>query len=337
MKTAELAEIAHLVSESERLTYLDPDASLKLAEDASRLASSCPDPTLALLAWKRYGCMLFAFGDIPQGQICHLKALTIAETEELPELRGEILQELAGAYYTQGEFDEAIDYWGDCLSDEGAGFSDDTRIYAHIGLGQVYFAHEQFAMALHQHLHAQSLTNDAMSNELRARVLINVAADHLALEQYDEAERVLDLAWPMALTDGHKEYQGEVLIYQANVALGRGHTRLARDFIAQAQTLRRVWHWGETSEMMLMGRILIAENRLDDALDAIHRALQRADEIGTGHKVFKAHHLLAQVYRALGRQTESEHHYRQYQEAYKRIVGTSTYAKLKALEQRLDR
>ncbi|WP_255991550.1 tetratricopeptide repeat protein [Chitinolyticbacter albus] len=337
MKTADLTKIAHLISESERLTYLDPDASLKLAEQASQLAVDGSDPTLALLAWKRYGCMLFAFGDIPQGQICHLKALTIAETEDLKPLRGEILQELASAYYTQSSFDEAIDYWGDCLVDEGSGFSADTRIHAHIGLGQVYFAHEQFAMALHQHLHAQSLTVDQTSLEMRACILINLAADHLELEQYDDAERMLDLAWPLALTQGHKEYQGEILIYQANVALGRRNTRLARDFVAQAQTLRRVWYWGETSEMMLMGRILITEGRLEEALEPIAHALKRALEIGSGHTVFKAHHLLAQVYRALGQQAESEQHYRQYQEAYKRIVGTSTYAKLKALEQQLAR
>ncbi|TJZ69382.1 tetratricopeptide repeat protein [Chitiniphilus eburneus] len=335
MHTAALAEITHLINESIRLTYTEPHASLKLAEDASRLASACPEPLLAASAWQRYGNMLFAFGQIPEGQMAHLKALTIAETEDLPALRGELLQELAGAYYTQGDFDEAISYWADCLTGDANGFSTETRIYAYIGLGQVYFAHEQFPMALAQHLNAQALTTDQMTLELRARVWINLAADQIALHLWQDANATLDLAWPLALKDGHKEYQGEILVYRAEVALGLGDTATAWDFVAQAEQLRRVWHWGETSELMLKSRILVAEGRLDAALKAIHHALDRSNETGTGHKTFKAHHLLAQIYRQLGDQPAAEHHHRLYQEAYKRIVSTSSYNKLQALEQRL--
>ncbi|GAA5787079.1 tetratricopeptide repeat protein [Chitiniphilus shinanonensis] len=334
MQPAVIADIAHLINESVRLTYAEPHASLKLAEQASRLAPSCPDPLLAATAWQRYGNMLFAFGQIPEGQMAHLKALTIAETEDLRALRGELLQELAGAYYTQGNFDEAIDYWADCLEAD-ADFSTETRIYAYIGLGQVYFAHEQFMAALSQHLNAQALTRDHMTLELRARVLINLAADQIALHRWADAGETLDKAWPLALEDGHKEYQGEILVYRAEVALGLGDTATAWHFVAQAEQLRRVWHWGETSELMLKSRILLAEDRVDAALQAIHHALDRSNETGTGHKTFKAHHLLAQIYRELGDQPAAEHHHRLYQEAYKRIVSTSSYNKLQALEQRL--
>ncbi|UXY15417.1 hypothetical protein N8I74_19235 [Chitiniphilus purpureus] len=335
MNTAEFADIASLIQMSEQLTYTEPETSLKLAEAATRLASSCNDPQLAARAWRRHGCMLFAFGHIPDGQVSHLKALTIAETEDLATLRGELLQELAGAYYTQGEFDEAIDYWADCLADNNPAFSAATRIYAYIGLGQVYFAHEQFEMALQQHQNAADLLEDGMSDELHARVLINLAADQLALQQYNTAQQTLERAWPLALAEGHKEYQGEILVYWAHVALGCGDTQGAWQFLSKARALRRVWHWGETSEMMLHGRILIAEGKQEEARQAIHRALERSNEIGTDHKTFKAHHLLAHIYSELGNQAAAEQHHRLYQEAYKRIISTSTYSKLKDLEVRL--
>ncbi|WP_432722250.1 tetratricopeptide repeat protein [Jeongeupia wiesaeckerbachi] len=334
MHPGELNALAHLISESERLTYLDPHAALSLAESASRLAPACKDTLLAISAWRCYGTMLFAFGRIPDGQHAMFKALTLADAEDLVAERGELIQELACAYYTQGDYDEAIAYWADCIDTDG--FTLSTRIHAYIGLGQVYYAHERYEMALQNHLDAKALILPPFDTDLHSRVLINLAADYAKLGRFDDVALELDEAMPLAEAAGNPEYIGEILVYRSAVALARGQIADAHTFLDQAVAMRRVWAWGEISQNLARGRVYLFEGRLDEALTAVHTALLRADEMGTCHKTFQAHHLLAQIYQRKGNTNQAEYFHRRYQEAFSRIVRSGTYAKLQALEARLN-
>ncbi|BCL77295.1 hypothetical protein JHS3_30310 [Jeongeupia sp. HS-3] len=334
MHPGEPSALAHLISESDRLTYIDPHAALRLAESASQQAPSCGDTLLAIAAWRRYGTMLFAFGHIPDGQHAMFKALTIADAEDLVAERGELIQDLASAYYTQGDYDEAIAYWADCIDTDG--FTLNTRIHAYIGLGQVYYAHERYEMALQNHLDAKALITAPFDTDLHCRVLINLAADYAKLGRFDEVAHELDEALPLAEAAGNPEYVGEILVYRSAVALASGNTAEAHAFLDQAVAMRRVWAWGEISQNLARGRVYLYENRLEEARASVSAALARADEMGTCHKTFQAHHLLAQIYQRLGDTAQAEYYHRRYQEAFSRIVRSGTYAKLQALEARLN-
>ncbi|GHD61310.1 tetratricopeptide repeat protein [Jeongeupia chitinilytica] len=335
MHPGEPLALAQLISESDRLTYIDPHEALRLAESASRLVPDCGDLLLGISAWRRYGTMLFAFGRIPDGQHAMFKALTLADAEDLVAERGELIQDLASAYYTQGDYDEAIAYWADCIDTEG--FTLNTRIHAYIGLGQVYYAHERYEMALQNHLDAKALISAPVDTDLHCRVLINLAADYAKLERFDDVALELDEALPLAEAAGNPEYVGEILVYRSAVALARGNPAEAHARLDEAVAMRRVWAWGEISQNIARGRLYLFEGRFDEALTAVHTALLRADEMGTCHKTFQAHHLLAQIYQRMGNTAQAEYFHRRYQEAFSRIVRSGTYAKLQALEARLNR
>ncbi|SMC18351.1 hypothetical protein SAMN02745857_00540 [Andreprevotia lacus DSM 23236] len=327
-----------LIEESERLTYLDPHRALSLAEEASRLAATSADPVLASRAWRRYGSLLLAFGRIPDGQQAMLNALKIAEAEDIEFERGEIIQEIASIYYTLGEYGEAIAYWGDCLDEtHNAGFVLSTRIHAHIGLGQVYFAHESFQMALAHHLQAQSLCTDELHVDLRARVAINLTADYYKLHRYNDALAALSLAEPLSVEAGNQEYLGEILVYRCHIALDLGQLAAAHEYLAGAEALRRVWVWGEVSQQITRGRLAMAEGDLAEARRCFAGALARAEDMGSAHEVYQANHLLAQASQLAGDVADAERYHRRYQEVFNRIVRPATFAQLRALEARLKR
>ncbi|KAF0813840.1 hypothetical protein IGB42_01519 [Andreprevotia sp. IGB-42] len=333
----DIPDLALLLEESERLTYIDPHRAMQLAEEARNHADDCPDATLRCRVWRRYGSLLLAFGRVPDGQQAMLNALKIAETEDIEAERGEIIQELASIYYTVGEYGEAIAYWGDCLdASHNAGFMRSTQIHAHIGLGQVYFAHESFQMALAHHLTAQQLLIPALGADLHARVSINLAADYYKLHRYDDALQALRLAAPWSHEAGNQEYQGEILVYQCHIALDRGDIATARSYLVQAESLRRVWVWGEVSQQMTRGRLAMADGDLDEARQCFLAALGRAEEMGSAHEVYQANHLLAQVSQHSGDVTAAERYHRRYQEVFNRIVRPATFAQLRALEARLS-
>nr|WP_035060351.1 hypothetical protein [Andreprevotia chitinilytica] len=333
----ELADLAHLIEESERLTYVNPHKALSLAGQASELAQQADDATMASKAWRRYGALLLSFGKVPDGQQALLRALMIAETEDLVAERGEIIQELASVYYTLGEYGEAIAYWGDCLDQmHNAGFMLSTRVYAHIGLGQVYYAHESFQMALAHHLTAEKMITLQLDVDLRCRVKINLAADYYKLHRYDEAREQLIAAQPLAQEAGNQEYQGEIFVYLCHIALDLGETVLAHTYLAQAESLRRAWMWGETSQQITRGRLHLAEGDLTEARACFLAAQQKAEDMGSAHDIYQINRLLANVSHRLGDPQAAERYHRRYQDVFNRIVRPTTFAQLRALEAQLS-
>lgn len=336
MQITGLAEIESLLDQSEQLTYADPAAALKLAAQAVGLLQGCSDPVLAVRAYMRFSCMQLAFGQLHDAQMILLKALTIAETEDMESVRGDIMHEMAGIYYTIGEYDDAIDYWADCLDPRNAGFSVSTRVLAHIGVGQIYFAHEEFETALSHHRRAQALAGDTAAADLRCRILINVATDCLRLGKLVEAAEALEQALPLAQAIGHNEYQEEICVYLATTSMECEDLAAAGRWLDIAENIPHVWRWGQNLRMLARGRWLLMTGDLPSALQTLLQALELAADMGVSHKAFQAHHLLAQTYTRMGDSVQAELHHRRYQEVFNRIVRPGTFARLQALESRLN-
>ncbi|MDR3430167.1 tetratricopeptide repeat protein [Silvimonas sp.] len=336
MQSSKSAEIAALIAQSERLTYSDADEALRLAEEAARQVPGSTDLMLAVRALQRCATMQLIFGQMHEGQRSLLKALTIAEKEDFEAVRGEIMQDMAAVYYTIGEYDDAIDYWADCLDPANALFTVETRVHSHIGLGQIYFAHENYEMALSHHRRAQRMAGTALAATLRCRVLINVATDCLRLSLLDEAEKALIEGLVLAEQTGQNEYQEEISVYQSTVAMDRGDLATAANWLDRAEKIEHVCLWGQNLRLLARGRLHIMNSEYDAALNILHHALELSAEMGISHKAFQAHHLLAQTYTHMGRPVDAEQHHRRYLEVFTRIVRPGTYSRLQQLETRFQ-
>ncbi|MBB5191573.1 tetratricopeptide (TPR) repeat protein [Silvimonas terrae] len=335
MQSSKLADIAALIGESESLTYSNADESLRLALEATRQIVPGTDALLAVRALQRCATMQLIFGQMHEGQASLLKALTIAEKEDFDAIRGEIMQDMAAVYYTIGEYDDAIDYWSDCLDPANTEFTTETRVHSHIGLGQIYFAHENYEMALSHHQRAQRMAGTTLPAVLRCRVLINVATDCLRLEQLEDAEAALDEGLVLAISAGQKEYQEEICVYRATVAMDRGDLITAEQWLNRAETIEHVCLWGQNLRLLARGRLHVANGEYDAAHQVLFKALDLAGEMGISHKAYQAHHLLAQSYTHLGQLPEAEHHHKRYLEIFNRIVRPGTYSRLQQLEARI--
>ncbi|KPC49156.1 tetratricopeptide repeat protein [Amantichitinum ursilacus] len=336
MQQTGIAHIDALIDESERLTYPDAAQALKLAGQAVGLIDAETDPTVAVRALLRLSHMELAFGQLHDAQMVLLRALTIAETSDLEVNRGEIMNAMASIYYTIGEYDDAIDNWADCLDPRNTGFSASTRILAHIGVGQIYFAHEDFETALSHHRRAEKLAWQAdVPTELRCRVLINVAIDGLRLMRLVEAVEALEKALPLAQQMGHSEYQVEISVYLATTALECEDLATAGRWLDVADQIDIVWRWGQNLRTLARGRWHLMSGNLPAALHELQLALELASDLGVAHMAFQAHHLLAQTWTRMGDLAQAEQHHRRYQEIFNSIVRPGTFARLQALEKRL--
>ncbi|WP_027468939.1 tetratricopeptide repeat protein [Deefgea rivuli] len=328
-------QIRELLERSKSLTYVNPQESIQLAIDASALAAQGCDPQLHIAVLHQQMSMLFAFGQIHEG--CHvlLPALVIAEKHNLEAERGDLLHHLGVAHYTLGEYVTAIDYWSDCLNLGHAEFSSETRINAHIGIGQIYFACSKFTDALRHHQWAERWLSPAIDDELRARLLINVAADLYELEQYTQALDTLNEAEEITQRINHLEYLGEVFSYKTLIALANEQYPEALRLINAGQRLVHFWAWGEISWHIVKARTQQSQGELNEAITTFTRALEMATRMGCGHKVFIIHKFLAQVFRELGQAKAAEYHHKLYQENFHRLLDPQLFKRLAELEAEL--
>ncbi|QZA80485.1 tetratricopeptide repeat protein [Deefgea piscis] len=329
------SQVLALLERSKQLTYSEPNTSLALATEAAQLAKTGCTPRLQIAASHQQMSMLFAFGQIHEG--CHalLPALVIAEAHDLEAERGDLLHHLGVAHYTLGEYSTAIDYWSDCLDLGNAQFANETRINAHIGLGQIYFACSRFADALRHHRQAESRINAQTDHELQARLCINLVADLYALEDFAAAQVALNKAEAITRTIQHLEYLGEVFSYKSLLALTRGEYLEANAYIQEGRHIVHFWAWGEISWHIVHGRTQQTQGQLSSAVASFMSALDMSKRMGCGHKIFLIHQFLAGLFREMGQAPEAEYHHRLYQENFHRLLDPQLFARLAQLEQQL--
>lgn len=329
--------IRELLAISKSLTYSNPQASISHAITANQLAAQGCPPLLQIAVLHQHMSVLFARGQIHEGCYILFAALVIAETHNFERERGDLLHHLGVAHYTLGEYITAIDYWSDCLNLGHAQFSAETRIHAHIGIGQIYYACGKFSDALRHHQAAARWLTADTDEELRARLLINLAADLYELTQYAAAQAALNQAEEITERINHLEYLGEIYSYKTLIAMLTGQYDAAHRLIEQGQRLVRIWAWGEISWHIVKARIEHSEGRLTEAVSGFTHALEMSTQMGCGHKVFIIHQLLAQVFSALGQTKASEHHHKLYQEQFHRLLDKNLFSRLAQLEAELNK
>jgi tetratricopeptide (TPR) repeat protein len=174
-----------------------------------------------------------------------------------------------------------------------------------------------------------------IDDALRARLLINIAADLYELEHYAEALDALLEAEEITRRINHLEYLGEVFTYRTLIALASEQYQEAHRLIDEGQRLVYFWAWGEISWHIVKARTQQAEGQLTEAISTFTRALEMATRMGCGHKVFIIHKFLAQVFRELGQAKAAEYHHKLYQENFHRLLDPQLFNRLTALETQL--
>ncbi|QBC44306.1 tetratricopeptide repeat protein [Iodobacter fluviatilis] len=309
---AQHAEINRLIAECDRLVYLDPNLSLKYAEEAYALLAGCDIPMLVRVTLA-YSRSLMAFGRIEESLACLLKALTQTEVENQRAVQEDLLQELAVSYYSMGQYEEAAEYWADCIN--SADFSAAAKLNGHIGIGMIYFAYGQIEQALAQHKMAVSLLNHQMPAISHARAWINLASSYFQLKQWHESQHALLMAYPFAQGADHQEFVAEIYLCMAQIALETNNLDVARKKLAQAKRCCKVWVWGEMQQQLLHGRIFLATGRLDEAICYFKQGLKNANEMGASKYILKAYHFLSMAYQRAGDKENAESAYGNYQAA----------------------
>ncbi|GHD61319.1 tetratricopeptide repeat protein [Jeongeupia chitinilytica] len=332
-----MTDLRPLLDRVRRIIPSQTVEAIAQAAQARELARQRALPLAEAEALLLHGQAMLMFGRFEKGRAALLASLEIGRGVELGPLHGEALQQIARSYYAQGDYDRTAECWLACLDLPPEQADGDVRCLAHIGLGQLLYAQEQFESALAHHSHAVDLTVDPALALYRAAALINVAADQLQLGRLDEAEAALDEALPLIRLNPHAEHEAEVYGLRAQITLARGDIERAQRHLRVALKLSRLNSngWGEAFNLITLGRCSLAAGDFDHARDELVQALALAEAMGTTSLAARAHQVLAELFQRLGQAADAQAHLERFGKLREQLLGQLSASRFATMELRL--
>ncbi|MFC7420157.1 diguanylate cyclase [Iodobacter arcticus] len=248
------------------------------------------------------------------------------------------LQEIAVAYYAQCEYDLSLQYWSYCLDVSLNLSNDEAYIQAQIGIGQIYFAHDDFAAALEHHLQAAESLPRINNHVLSSSLLINLGADYVQLLQYAEAISALQEGLLFAQKANHSQYIPEALGLIGQAQWGLGDRLSAEQTLQSALTLNRQINrlWGMASNLLALGRLHLVEKNTLLATTYLTEGLSKAMERNALHMVFQFEQLLAELAELRGNYPLALSHFKRFHFGKEAIKSQLSPHKLQAMKMQLE-
>ncbi|KAF0813837.1 Response regulator PleD [Andreprevotia sp. IGB-42] len=248
------------------------------------------------------------------------------------------LQEIARAYYVLAEYDVALQYWSSCLSVSLDVDAHEAYVRAQVGIGQIYYAHDDFQAAYDHHLKARDGFESVADDSLKAAVLINIGVDLHRLGRYDEALEALFGAQALVQVRTHREFEADTYSGIGTVYLSQGLLAEAEQFLLRALDINREHGhlWGEAANLLLLGKLAQARGESVQAAALLQQALAESTSIGAAHLVYQIEEQLSLVFEALDNTAAALSCYRRYHAGYVAILQQSSPHKLHVMEMRLE-
>ncbi|HSC80286.1 MAG TPA: tetratricopeptide repeat-containing diguanylate cyclase [Chitinolyticbacter sp.] len=252
----------------------------------------------------------------------------------------ECLQEIARAYYTLGDYDRALHYWAQCLdvSIASEGAAQESHIRALIGIGQIYFAHEDFDAALRHHQKAREYLTADVEDNLHAAVPINIGIDFFQLERFDEALHQLEIGLDRSVHAKNCEYEADAHHAIGLVRLAQQQTDAAeRHFCIAIDVCQRYGKlWGEANSRIALASVELARRHPVGATHHLQGAQEIAERMGAQHLLMQIERGHAEAYEQLDEPARALQHFKRYHDRLLEVMRQTSPFKMQAMEMRLE-
>ncbi len=329
-----LAELERNLNRAQKLVHTQSGEALNLAFCARDLVRSFERPKLEAKALSICALATFNFGNL-EDALAYLTELTqLAEHHDIGEYEGRTYNLYAQTQYTLGAYHLSRDNWNRCLTLPDSAIDLETRVQAHIGLGQLYYAHEHFQTALAHHRKAEDLAAGSEDYHLQGAILINIGADLIACKLLDEAFTVLKGALPLVRADQSYRNEAEIYMHIGRIQLLRGELDRANMSLMVALKINRlhIHQWSEASTLLTLGECHIAKAEFSHAIEQLTIALSISTALGALHLQSSIHSVLAKAFVALGDGESAEQHQAAHLNLRQKVLAERHESQLETME-----
>ena len=329
-----LVELERNLNRAQKLVHTQSGEALNLAYAAIEFARNFKHPQLEAKALSICALATANFGN-NEDTLSFLTELSrLAEQHDIGQYEGITLSLYAQTQYTLGAYHLSRDSWNRCLTLPDSAIDLETRVQAHVGLGQLYYAHEHYQTALAHHRKAEDLAAGSEDYHLQGAILINIGADLIACQQLNEAFTVLKGALPLVRADQSYRHEAEIYMHIGRIQLQRGEIERAQISLMVALKINRlhIYQWSEANTLLTLGECHIAKGEFLHAIEELNSALVIANALGARHLQASIYHTLANAYHALGETELSQHHQTTHLQLRQEILATRHETQLETME-----
>lgn len=263
-----------------------------------------------------------------------LEALSILEEEQLPELMGEVLYNIAINYMTLGNLSESLDMFLRQLEvTEQVG---DREGYAKalLGLGNLYSEMNDFASALSYSEQSLTVFRELGQNYWIALLLNNICYNYFEQENYQEA-----LKWGnegLAFCRAHDiaRVEGIILNSIAEIYLNLGQPEEALVYLEASAKVADMLHDADMAieSLKLSGEVYFKRQQPEQALPFLEEALTLAQKTNYKRWMYQCHELLIEIFKSIGDYEKALAHFEQFHAIKESVQSEAINEKLKNLE-----
>ncbi|GAA5787080.1 hypothetical protein [Chitiniphilus shinanonensis] len=332
-----MTDLPTLLQRARKLVHHQSAEAMALATQARQLAQAQHDARGESLALTLFAHGLFMFGRSHEAQDTLLEALVLGEQQDIGTSRGEALQLAARVAYTLGDYDRATDCWCACIELDDSGIGTAERIQAHIGLGQLRYAHQHFELALAHHQRAAELAEACDNVYLTCTSFINIAADLLQLGRSAEAVDILKKTLPLVRADQNYQFEAEIFGMFGQIRMQAGEYEAARMSLMVALKINRLHinTWGEASVLLRLGRCSLETDELEMAAEQFERARLLAESMGSLPLLAELEQSFAELYLRSGDAASAAQHQAQHEQLRQKLLQQTQCSRFATLELKL--
>ncbi|MGQ3053553.1 MAG: hypothetical protein ACT6S0_17380 [Roseateles sp.] len=293
--------LADLLTRIARVAHRHPLAADRLLAALSVNAFTAGDTAAGVDAlYARFGLLE------PRGSALELlpaleQAGALAAAGHFPVQAARVCEALGRIAYQQGEYQLASEQWSRALDLAEVSGHLQTGVAARIGLGQIHYAHADWARGLRQMRdageHLAQAGKDGDDSYLAAKLALNIGVGSFETGDLPAAERHFSHGLAAARRGAHRVFEAEAHWHLARAALARqrmdwavADCRLALDIAA-----RHGYPWLEAAASRTWTEIALARGDNAAAVRSTRHALALAQRIQSRAQARQAHLQLAQL------------------------------------------
>ncbi|MBE9608107.1 ATP-binding protein [Chitinilyticum piscinae] len=337
--------VTELLEKLERLHHSDSrdyPLALSLAESLARQAGNT---ALKGIACYHQGEALENMGRFREAEERLLRGMRYAERSRDGATQLLIADVLGKVYYTLGQPNTALRWWGRGLELALDQESLPSYINIYIGIGGVYMLYGMYSESLRHHLTALDYSLELDDPYLQLKLHIWLGSDYNLQSEYRKALEHLDIARPFLARLPAGSETTEVWMHSGNAWWGLGETDKAGQAYQEAMILARRYsvRWCLSPCLQGLARIRQHNGDLDGAFRLASEALETAQANAAMYQELKSLALLASIEEARGRAREALDFYEAHarlnismaQERNSNMLEASTLRKIHRMETRM--
>lgn len=220
-----------------------------------------------------------------------------AESNNLPQQAGRMLEAIGRVRYTQGQYRESMRLWARCIDMFALTGDLHSGVEARIGLGQIYDVLGDWKTGARFHRDAGKLLNTLDAPYLAAKVAINLGFNQFAIGEIDSASEQFHFGLAEAQRGDIKEYVAESYWHLGHLTMGQQNWPKAEALIRIALKLADAcgYVWLKGAAFDTLAQILLKQEKQDEAYTVYETAQAFASQVGSRHQQVLCYAALSQL------------------------------------------